>query len=165
MERIIKSVEEKYLIPALELVESVFTASECEENGKLVRKAADAIGIGIFKWFKIAQHDTARMIIDGVSKEVAERNVTSITLNTAWSFTNLSEKINGGTGVQAFRTIIVRQGYLRDVNELVFRTSDGKLLRVGLKDRHMILVDHNGKTITSSDGKAFMVNLWGGGAQ
>jgi hypothetical protein len=66
--------------------------------------------------------------------------------------------------VQAFRTIIVRQGYLRDVNELVFRTSDGKLLRVGLKDRHMILVDHNGKTIESSDGKAFMVNLWGGGA-
>jgi hypothetical protein len=50
------------------------------------------------------------------------------------------------------------------VNELVFRTADGKLLRVGLKDRHMILVDSNGKTIESSDGKAFMVNLWGGGA-
>ena len=138
--------------------------TELNESGKLVRKAADAIGIGIFKWFKIAQHDTARMIIDGVSKEVAERNVTSISLNTAWSFTNLSEKINGGTGVQAFRTIIVRQGYLRDVNELVFRTSDGKLLRVGLKDRHMILVDRDGNTIESSDGKAFMVNLWGGGA-
>ena len=90
--------------------------------------------------------------------------MTSITLNTAWSFTNLSEKINGGTGVQAFRTIIVRKGYLRDVNQLVFRTSDGKLLRVSLKDRHMILVDSDGKTITSSDGKAFMVNLWGGGA-
>jgi hypothetical protein len=47
----------------------------------------------------------------------------------------------------------VRQGYLRDVNELVFRTSDGKLLRVGLKDRHIILVDSNGKTIESSDGR------------
>ena len=137
--------------------------TELNENGKLVRKDADAIGIGIFKWFKIAQHDQARMIIDGVSKEVAKRNVTSITLNTAWSFTNLSEKINGGTGVQAFRTIIVRKGYLRDVNQLVFRTSDGKLLRVSLKDRHMVLVDSDGKTITSSDGKAFMVNLWGGG--
>jgi hypothetical protein len=53
----------------------------------------------------------------------------------------------------------MRYGWLRDVNELVFRTSDGKLLRVGLKDRHMILVDHDGKTIESSDGKAFMVNL------
>ena len=36
MERIIKSMEEKYLLPALELVEAVFTASECAENGKLV---------------------------------------------------------------------------------------------------------------------------------
>ena len=138
--------------------------TELNEDGQLVRKATDAVSIGIFKWFKIAQHDQARLIVDGVSKEVSERNVTSITLNTAWSFTNISEKINGGTGVQAFRTIIVRQGYLRDVNELVFRTSDGKLLRVGLKDRHMILVDRDGKTIESSDGKAFMVNLWGGGA-
>ena len=35
MERIIKSMEEKYLVPALELVEAVFTDSECAENGKL----------------------------------------------------------------------------------------------------------------------------------
>ena len=34
--RIIKSMEEKYLVPALELVEGVFTDSECAENGKLV---------------------------------------------------------------------------------------------------------------------------------
>ena len=43
MERIIKSMEEKYRIPALELVESVFTASECEENGKLVRSLVEEI--------------------------------------------------------------------------------------------------------------------------
>ena len=43
MERIIKSMEEKYLIPALELVESVFTASECAENGKLVRNLVEEI--------------------------------------------------------------------------------------------------------------------------
>ena len=43
MERIIKSMEEKYLIPALELVESVFTASECAENGKLVRSLVEEI--------------------------------------------------------------------------------------------------------------------------
>ncbi|MBR1972031.1 MAG: hypothetical protein IKA16_01185 [Oscillospiraceae bacterium] len=29
MDRIIKSMEEKYLVPALELVEAVFTAPEC----------------------------------------------------------------------------------------------------------------------------------------
>ena len=43
MKRIIKSMEEKYRIPALQLVESVFTASECEENGKLVRSLVEEI--------------------------------------------------------------------------------------------------------------------------
>ena len=41
--RIIKSMEEKYLVPALELVEAVFTASECTENGKLVRSLVEEI--------------------------------------------------------------------------------------------------------------------------
>ena len=41
--RIIKSMEEKYLLPALELVEKVFTESECEENGKLVRSLVEEI--------------------------------------------------------------------------------------------------------------------------
>ena len=133
--------------------------TELDESGHLVRKAMDAVSIGIFKWFKIAQHDQARLIIDGVSKEVSERNVTAITLTTAWSFTNLSEKVNGGTGVQAFRTLMMRKGYLRDVNEMVFRTADGKLLRVGLKDMVMTLVDKNGNVIQSSDGKSFIVNF------
>ena len=35
--RIIKSMEELYLLPSLELVEQVFTESESEESGKLVR--------------------------------------------------------------------------------------------------------------------------------
>ena len=43
MERIIKSMEEKYLVPALELVEAVFTDSECAENGKLVRSLVEEI--------------------------------------------------------------------------------------------------------------------------
>ena len=41
--RIIKSMEEKYLLPALELVEKVFTESECAENGKLVRSLVEEI--------------------------------------------------------------------------------------------------------------------------
>ena len=43
MKRIIKSMEEKYLLPTLEMVEAVFTASECEENGKLIRNLVEEI--------------------------------------------------------------------------------------------------------------------------
>lgn len=41
--RIIKSMEEKYLLPALELVGAVFTASESAENGALVRHLVEEI--------------------------------------------------------------------------------------------------------------------------
>ena len=41
--RIIKSMEEKYLVPAAELVEAVFTASESAENGALVRRLVEEI--------------------------------------------------------------------------------------------------------------------------
>lgn len=41
--RIIKSMEEKYLVPALELVEAVFTASESAEEGALVRRLVEEI--------------------------------------------------------------------------------------------------------------------------
>ena len=43
MERIIKSMEEKYLIPALELVEAVFTDHESAEEGQLVRRLVEEI--------------------------------------------------------------------------------------------------------------------------
>ena len=43
LERIIKSMEEKYLIPSLNLVESVFTAHENAEEGKLVRSLVEEI--------------------------------------------------------------------------------------------------------------------------
>ena len=41
--RIIKSMEEKYLLPALDLVEAVFTDHESEEEGKLVRRLVEEI--------------------------------------------------------------------------------------------------------------------------
>jgi len=41
--RIIKSMEGKYLVPALELVEAVFTAHENEKEGKLVRSLVEEI--------------------------------------------------------------------------------------------------------------------------
>lgn len=43
MKRIIKSMEDKYLVPALELVEAVFTASESAEDGALVRSLVEEI--------------------------------------------------------------------------------------------------------------------------
>ena len=41
--RIIKSMEEKYLFPSLDLVEAVFTAHENVEEGKLVRSLVEEI--------------------------------------------------------------------------------------------------------------------------
>ena len=43
MKRVIKSMEEKYLLPSAELVERVFTVSECAENGALVRSLVEEI--------------------------------------------------------------------------------------------------------------------------
>ena len=41
--RTIQSIEKKYLVPAAELVEAVFTASEGAESGKLVRQLVEEI--------------------------------------------------------------------------------------------------------------------------
>lgn len=43
MERTIKSMEEKYLLPSLELVETVFTEHSDAEEGKLVRSLVEEI--------------------------------------------------------------------------------------------------------------------------
>ena len=43
MKRTIKSMEKKYLLPTLELVEAVFTDHENEEEGKLVRSLVEEI--------------------------------------------------------------------------------------------------------------------------
>ena len=43
MKRIMKSMEEKYLLPSLELVETVFTEYDCAAEGKLVRSLVEEI--------------------------------------------------------------------------------------------------------------------------
>lgn len=48
MKRIIKRAVEGYLEESLDLVEKVFTDSECEENGKLVRRLVEEIRIKRF---------------------------------------------------------------------------------------------------------------------
>lgn len=43
MERTIKSIEDKYLMPSLDLVEAVFTEFEDEKEGKTVRRLVEEI--------------------------------------------------------------------------------------------------------------------------
>lgn len=43
LERIIKHIEEKYLIPSLELIEEVFTKAYCPDEGKTVRGLVEEI--------------------------------------------------------------------------------------------------------------------------
>lgn len=69
------------------------------EDGALVPTDKKYIGIGYFEWFALQQHGTVRMTVDATSQAVAKKNLTAITLNTAWSFTDLSTHINGGTPV------------------------------------------------------------------
>ncbi len=45
MERIIKSMEDKYLIPSLDLVEDVFAEWDSKEEGKVVRRLVEEIRV------------------------------------------------------------------------------------------------------------------------
>lgn len=77
--------------------------TELNSAGSLVPTAKKYIAFGYFEWFALQQHGTVRMTTDASSTAVAKKNLTQITLNTAWSFTDLSKKINGANDVtQAF---------------------------------------------------------------
>ena len=64
---------------------------------KLVPTSDKFIGIGYFEWFALQQHGDVRFVIDPIT--LADKNVTRLVLNTAWSMTDLSIYINGGTKV------------------------------------------------------------------
>lgn len=71
------------------------------DDGSLVPTEDRYINIGYWEWFACQQHGTVRLVTDFVTG--AKKNVTQITLNTAWSMTDLSTKINGANGTtQAF---------------------------------------------------------------
>ena len=77
--------------------------TELDTANKLVPTAKKYIGIGYFEWFALQQHGTVRMTIDNQSTAVARKNLTAITLNSAWSFTDVSKYINNANGTtQAF---------------------------------------------------------------
>ena len=69
------------------------------DDGALVPTAKKYIAFGYFEWFALQQHGTVRLTIDATSQQVAKKNLTAVTLNTAFSFTDLSTRINGGAPV------------------------------------------------------------------
>ena len=66
-------------------------------GSSLVPTADKCIGIGYFEWFALQQHGEVRMVYDPVT--LADKGVSRLILNTAWSMTDLSTHINGGTPV------------------------------------------------------------------
>lgn len=77
--------------------------TELNSAGALVPTAKKYIGIGYWEWFALQQHGTVRMTIDATSQQVSKKNITAVTLNTAFSFTDLSVYINGANNTtQAF---------------------------------------------------------------
>ena len=68
--------------------------TELNSANKLVRTSDLCIGIGYFEWLAVQQHGDVRMVVDPIT--LADRNITRVILNTAWSFTDLSIYINGG---------------------------------------------------------------------
>ena len=70
-------------------------------GNNLVATSGKVIGIGYFEWFALQQHGDVRLVIDPITQ--ADKNVTRVVLNTAWSMTDLSVYINGANGTtQAF---------------------------------------------------------------
>ena len=79
-------------------------------TGALEPTAKKYIAFGYFEWFALQQHGDVRMTIDATSQAVAKKNLTAVTLNTAWSMTDLSKYINGANNTtQAFALYEVKE--------------------------------------------------------
>ena len=83
--------------------------TELASDGKtLVPSAKKYIGFGYFEWFALQQHGDVRMVTDIYT--MATKGQIRVTLNTAWSMTDLSKKINGANNVtQAFAVYEVKE--------------------------------------------------------
>jgi len=125
-----------------------------DSDGQLVPKDSVALGIAMFKYFKIAQHGKARLTVNGKTNDVAVRNVTAVTLNTEWSFTNLADYLPGDAGDLVFVTMICDMGYLADNGGRLFKTIDGKYLLVTFDGRggySVYLADKDGHILDASN--------------
>lgn len=86
-------------------VVSHYINTKLGEDGKTLVKTTDtSIGFAFFEWFAVQQHGQVRLTVDSTSQAVSSKGVTAITVNTAWSMTDISIKINDkdGTGTKAF---------------------------------------------------------------
>ena len=73
-------------------------------DGTLIPTDDKFLAIGYFDYLAVQQHGPVRLGIDAASKAVMVKNVTAVVLNTSFSITDLSVKLNkkGGTTTQAF---------------------------------------------------------------
>ena len=76
-------------------------------QGKPAPDGNHYIGIGHWGYLAFQQHGKFRATVDATSAEVANRNTTVLTINTEFSITELSQKVNGANGVQAFKLLKV----------------------------------------------------------
>ena len=76
-------------------------------NGKPAADGNHYIGIGHWGYCAFQQHGTVRATVDSTSAEVSKRNTTVLVLNTAYSISELSSKVNGNTSgkPQAFKLL------------------------------------------------------------
>ena len=79
-------------------------------QGKPAPDGNHYIGIGHWGYLAFQQHGKFRATVDATSAEVAKRNTTVLTINTEFSITELSQKVNGANGVQAFKLLKVVEG-------------------------------------------------------
>jgi hypothetical protein len=76
-------------------VVSHFVNTTLNSADKLVPTSDRFIEIGYWEWFALQQHGDVRLSIDATSQAVAKKNITAVTINTAWSMTDISVYING----------------------------------------------------------------------
>ena len=87
---------------------SKFINTKLNGSGQPVQDDYRYIGIGHYGYLAMEQHGEVRFTVDATSAEVAKRNTTVLTLNTEFSLTELSSKVNGANGKpQAFKLLKV----------------------------------------------------------
>ena len=77
-------------------------------QGKPAPDGYHYIGIGHWGYLAFQQHGKFRATVDATSAEVSKRNTTVLTINTEFSISELSSKVNGANGKpQAFKLLKV----------------------------------------------------------
>lgn len=75
---------------------SHFVDTDLNSADELVPTADRYLEIGYWEWFALQQHGEVKMTVDSTSEGVALDNSVAVVLNTEFSMTDLSTRINGG---------------------------------------------------------------------